>query len=882
MKRKLHWLAVMASLILLGFTHNLSAQITYTANFNNGMNNWSNDYFQQTEAFACNGAGSLIFNIYDFEPVAETISPPIGTSNGGLITLTYKYMLLNFADDSALENSPSWGEIGIFYATSPDGPFTLLQSITPANHIEAETCATKTATFYTLAGTTVYLAVAAVLGNEDADFNFIFDQVSVTQAAPVACSGAPDAATTLASTTALCNGADAVLSLSTGYFGTGYTVQWQQSADNVTYANVPAGGTAYTYTTDQTASTWYRAAITCTNSSQTTNSTPVHIINTGLECPCDVEFFEENGVEAITYVEFAGIQNTSSPFSFVPVENFTGVTPGEVTVGETYDITLKGNTVGEWENYFTVYFDWNHNGDFSDDGESFDIGSIENSTGTDDQEATGSITIPETALAGLTAMRVFKLFDEFPSDPCSSDDSFGQVEDYLVNVTVPQVPELTYVNLQWPATLTLNVGETGTIYAQAYGEGITEAAGAAEDVTAWIGVSTANTNPNTWTETVWVPATFNVQSGNNDEFMATVGQGLTPGTYYYASRFQLDGGDFLYGGYSATGGGFWSAGSNVSGILTVNCDIDAPTGVGPLALCFETTGDELPTEGGLVWYFGPMGDNAIPADVVLTDGTYYVSHVDGDCESTRTAVVIDVLAPVVADAPEDVDVCDLYILPALTNGNYYTGTMGTGVSLMAGDQILFTRTIYVYAEAEGNADCFEENSFVVTLNTLDDITGEHNQSFEVGEGEDIPTLNDLDIEVDEDATVTWYADSALTQQLDPFSEVEDGVTYYAVATLGACETAPFAVTTGVLGTSGFNKTAFTYYPNPVTDVLNLQYNNNIASVTVINLLGQTVLSKNNINTPETQLNLSALTAGTYLVKVTDSNDATSTVKVVKQ
>jgi|GEM_PF-1560042 len=878
MKKKLHWLTVMASLILLGLTHNLTAQINYTANFNNGMNNWSDDYFYQSDEFACNGAGSLLYNLYDFYPVAEAISPAIGTSNGGLITLTYKYMLLNFDDDSALQNSPSWGEIGLFYATSPDGPFTLLQSISPANHIEAETCATKTATFYTQAGTTVYLAVLAVLGNADADFNFIFDQVQVTQAAPVACSGAPDAATTLASTTALCNGADAVLSLSTGYFGTGFTVQWQQSADNTTYTNVPAGGTAYTYTTDQTASTWYRAAITCTNSSQITNSTPVQIINTGMECPCNVEFNEEFGVEAITYVEFAGIENTSSPNSFVAVENFTGVTPGEVTAGETYDITLKGNTVGEWINYFTVYFDWNHNGDFSDDGESFNIGAIENSNGTDDEEATGSIAIPETALPGLTPMRVFKLFDEFPSDPCSSDDSFGQVEDYLVNVTVP---ELTYVNVQFPSTITINVGETDTVYAQAYGEGITEAAGAAEDVTAWIGVNTDNTNPSTWVETTWIPATFNVQAGNNDEFMATIGANLAPGTYYYASRFQLDGDDFVYGGYSATGGGFWSA-TNVSGVLTVNCDVDAPTGVGPLALCFETNGGELPTEGGLVWYFGPMGDNAIPADIVLSDGTYYVAQVDGDCESTRTAVVIDVLDPVVADAPEDVDVCDLYILPALTNGNYYTGTMGTGVSLIAGDQIIFTRTVYVYAEAEGNESCFTENSFEVTVNSLDEITGEATPSFVVGEGEELPTLNDLDIEVDEDATLTWYADSALTQPLDPFSEVEDGVTYYAVATLGACETAPFAVTTAVLDTKGFNKTAFTYYPNPVTDVLNLQYNNNITSVTVINLLGQTVLSKNNINTPETQLNLSALTAGTYLVKVTDSNDATTTVKVVKQ
>lgn len=878
MRIKLPGLALLAGLILLGFSQKLNAQINYTANFESGMDGWESDFYGQSVDYACDSEGSLVVNMFYFFPQAAAISPAIGISNGGLITVNYKYMLLNYDDDSALENESSWGEIGLFYATSPDGPFTLIQSISPANHIEAETCATKTATFYTVAGTTVYLTVAAVLGNDNVDFNFIFDEVNVTQAPPVACSGAPEAATTLADITALCNGANAALSLSTGYFGTGYTVQWQQSADNVTYANVPSGGTAYTYTTNQTAATWYRAVITCTNSGQSTNSTPLQITNTGLDCPCDVNFNEDSGVEAITYVEFAGIQNTSSANSAVAVENFTANTPGEVTAGETYDITLKGNTVGDWENYFTVYFDWNHDGDFSDDGESFEIGSIENSTGTDEEEATGAIMIPETASGGLTAMRVFKLYGEFSSDPCSSDSGFGQVEDYLVNVTVPS---LTYVNLQSPPTVAINPGETATVYAQAYGEGITEAAGSGEGVTAWIGVNTTNTDPATWEETTWIPATFNVQSGNNDEFMATIGAGLASGTYYYASRFQLDGGDFVYGGYSTTGGGFWSA-TNVSGVLTVNCDVDAPTGIGPLSLCFETTGDELPTEGGLVWYFGPMGDNAIPADTVLTDGTYFVAQVDGNCESTRTAVVIDVLDPVVADAPEDVAVCDFYILPALTNGNYYTGTMGTGVSLIAGDQIVISRTVYVYAEAAGNENCFTENSFEITVNSLDEITGEAAQSFEVGEGEEIPTLNDLEIEVDEDATLTWYADSALTQQLDPFSEVQDGVTYYAVATLGACETAPFAVTTAVLGTTGFNKTAFTYYPNPVVDVLNLKYNTNIASVTVINLLGQTVLSKNNINTAETQLNLSALTEGTYFVNVTDDSNATTTVKVVKQ
>ncbi|HPI29908.1 MAG TPA: cohesin domain-containing protein, partial [Bacteroidales bacterium] len=61
---------------------------------------------------------------------------------------------------------------------------------------------------------------------------------------------------------------------------------------------------------------------------------------------------------------------------------------------------------------------------------------------------------------------------------------------------------------------------------------------------------------------------------NNDEYQANIGLPLSPGTYYYASRFQLGSGTYHYGGYNAGGGGFWDGLSNVSGILTVTA---APT-----------------------------------------------------------------------------------------------------------------------------------------------------------------------------------------------------------------------------------------------------------------------------------------------------------------
>ncbi|MDP5028401.1 MAG: T9SS type A sorting domain-containing protein, partial [Flavobacterium sp.] len=73
---------------------------------------------------------------------------------------------------------------------------------------------------------------------------------------------------------------------------------------------------------------------------------------------------------------------------------------------------------------------------------------------------------------------------------------------------------------------------------------------------------------------------------------------------------------------------------------------------------------------------------------------------------------------------------------------------------------------------------------------------------------------------------------------------------------------------------------FSAYPNPVKDVLNISYTSEISSVRVINMIGQEVLSRN-INATSSQVDMSHLSAGTYIVNVT-VGDAIKTLKVVKQ
>ena len=130
---------------------------------------------------------------------------------------------------------------------------------------------------------------------------------------------------------------------------------------------------------------------------------------------------------------------------------------------------------------------------------------------------------------------------------------------------------ITWANLQWPGTGSIDLGGAYDIYAQAYiPNGITYAPGATYGLQAWIGYSTSNTNPSTWTN--WIPAPFFGQAFDNDEFKVDLGSAIAgTGTYYYASRFQFGtNGAYLYGGFSGTNGGFWDGSTNVSGVLTVN------------------------------------------------------------------------------------------------------------------------------------------------------------------------------------------------------------------------------------------------------------------------------------------------------------------------
>lgn len=141
-----------------------------------------------------------------------------------------------------------------------------------------------------------------------------------------------------------------------------------------------------------------------------------------------------SGVRPITSVQINDLLNTSSQLTTSSAtENFCNVV--NVTQGATTNtLTVKANTNGNNTQYFIAYFDWNQNGVFGDAGETYTFSSgITNSSGIDALVTTTNISVPFTALTGLTKMRIIsRSVNTF--NPCITTAAFGQSEDYIVNV----------------------------------------------------------------------------------------------------------------------------------------------------------------------------------------------------------------------------------------------------------------------------------------------------------------------------------------------------------------------------------------------------------------------------------------------------------------
>lgn len=121
--------------------------------------------------------------------------------------------------------------------------------------------------------------------------------------------------------------------------------------------------------------------------------------------------------------------------------------------------------------------------------------------------------------------------------------------------------------------------------------------------------------------------------------------------------------------------------------------------------------------GGYFENPGGQGKN-IPAGTVITSSqtVYYYAATTTSPNCTENLKYVITIKPLpLVDTPANRLECARYVLPPLTNGNYFTKTNGGGTRLKTGDIITSTQTIYVFSVGP---ECTNEHSFTVEIRPL--------------------------------------------------------------------------------------------------------------------------------------------------------------------
>ena len=276
--------------------------------------------------------------------------------------------------------------------------------------------------------------------------------IVITYSVSTPCAGAPTAGTAIASNTLACASTSINLSLSGATSADGLTYQWQSSPDNLAWSNI-ASATTSTAVVTQTATTYYQCVVTCTNSALSSTSTAVQVMQNQLyNCYCVTTPGTSNTVDNIVNVTLTNSLGTvlnqassSVAPNFVSYNN----TPLDLVQGSasnTVAITMGSDAT----QYGAAWIDFNRNGVY-DVSENIGLSSTSVGGGA---VVSYTFAVPAGAALGLTRIRVRGGSDNiYTTDACATS-TYGETEDYLVNIILPPscVPPTSYANTVLTAT----------------------------------------------------------------------------------------------------------------------------------------------------------------------------------------------------------------------------------------------------------------------------------------------------------------------------------------------------------------------------------------------------------------------------------------------
>jgi hypothetical protein len=256
-----------------------------------------------------------------------------------------------------------------------------------------------------------------------------------------------------------------------------------------------------------------------------------------------------------------------------------------------------------------------------------------------------------------------------------------------------------------------------------------------------------------------------------------------------------------------------------------------------------------------------------PATVNMSaNGSYVFTPTAGQCATTQTLNVVITPQTVPNFAPI-ADICQGSTAPTLatTSPNGVTGTWSPAtISNTASGAYVFTPTA---------GQCATTQTLNVTVTVTPAPTATSPQDFPAG-----ATLASLTVN---GTGIIWYDSSTLGNVLPATTPIVSGTTYYASQTVGGCESIQrVAIQAGTaLKVDGFDNANFKYYPNPVNNILTVSYSEAITGLKLYNMVGQQLITKS-VNANETQIDMSHLPAGSYLLEVSSGNKS-KMVKLLK-
>jgi uncharacterized repeat protein (TIGR02543 family) len=257
----------------------------------------------------------------------------------------------------------------------------------------------------------------------------------------------------------------------------------------------------------------FNVTLTAANAAGSDTETKVDFIDVSEVLYCTSSGGNQS-YEYIAGVQVADLNNTSgaSPYS-----DFTNLV-ANVTQDASVSVSLTpGFSGSSYTEYWKIWIDYNGDHDFEDAGE-------EVFAGSGSSVVNGNFTVPSTTIIGDTRMRVSMSYSTYP--PICGSFSYGEVEDYTVNITGGCTQYTLTTNTVGNGSITLN--PSGGTYCEGTVVTLTAVPDAGWQFDGWSGDLTGSTNPDTITMNAnkTVTATFSqIPVQQYTLTVNTVGQG---------------------------------------------------------------------------------------------------------------------------------------------------------------------------------------------------------------------------------------------------------------------------------------------------------------------------------------------------------------------